>query len=76
MSAVTDQLPRLGVRELIRLLSFTCNYVVSVRSGFFFLLVLGMGCVALLCHYLGLQYNYIAVNDKTVFIAVIVLMIK
>ena len=25
-----DQLPRLGKRELICLLSFTCNYVVSV----------------------------------------------
>ena len=24
---------------------FTCNYVVSVRRGFLFLLVLGMGCV-------------------------------
>ena len=28
--AVVDQLPRLGKRELIRLLLFTCNYVVSV----------------------------------------------
>ena len=26
-----DQLPRLGKRELICLLLFTCNYVVSVR---------------------------------------------
>ena len=26
-----DQLPRLGKRELICLLSFTCNYVVYVR---------------------------------------------
>ena len=31
--------------ELICLLSFTGNYVVSVRRGF--LLVLGMGCVIL-----------------------------
>ena len=31
-------------RELICLLSFTCNYVVFVRRGFLFLLVLGMGC--------------------------------
>ena len=30
MLAVVDQLPRLGKRELIRLLLFTCNYVVSV----------------------------------------------
>ena len=30
-------IPRLGKRELICLLSFTCNYVVSVRRGFLFL---------------------------------------
>ena len=30
-------------RELICLLSFTCNYVVSLRRGFLFLLMLGMG---------------------------------
>ena len=35
----------LGKRELICLLLFTCNYVVSVRRGFLFLWVLGMGCV-------------------------------
>ena len=51
-------LTRLGKRELICLLSFTCNYVVSVRRGFLFLLVLGMGCVILLWHCLCLQYNY------------------
>ena len=45
-------------RELICLLSFTCNYVVFVRRGFLFLLVLGMGCVVLLWHSLGLLYNY------------------
>ena len=28
-----DQLPRLGKRELICLLLFTCNYVVFVRRG-------------------------------------------
>ena len=28
-----DQLPRLGKRELICLLLFTCNYVVSVPLG-------------------------------------------
>ena len=28
-----DQLPRLGKRELICLLLFTCNYVVSVSIG-------------------------------------------
>ena len=30
MSAVADQLPRLGKRELVCLLSFTCGYVVSL----------------------------------------------
>ena len=33
---------------LIFLLSFTCNYVVSVRKGFLFLLVFGVGCVIIL----------------------------
>ena len=32
----------MGKRELICLLSFTCNYVVSVGRGFLFLSVLGM----------------------------------
>ena len=40
--------------ELIFLLSFACNYVVSVKRGLFFLLVLGLGCVILLWHSLGL----------------------
>ena len=53
-----DQLPRLGKRELIRLLSFTCNYVVFVWRGFLFLWVLGMGYVILLWHSLSLPYNY------------------
>ena len=53
-----DQLPRLGKRELICLLLFTCNYVVSVWRGFLFLWVLGMGYVILLCHSLSLPYNY------------------
>ena len=53
-----DQLPRLGKRELIFLLSFTFNYVVSVRRGFIFLWVLEVGCVILLWHSLGLPYNY------------------
>ena len=38
-----DQLPRLGKRELTCMLMFTCNYVVSVRRGFLFFWVLGMG---------------------------------
>ena len=53
-----DQLPRLGKKELICLLSFTCNYVVFVWRGFLFLWVLGMGYVILLWHSLSLPYNY------------------
>ena len=53
-----DQLPRLGKRELICLLLFTCNYVVSVCRGFLFLWVLGMGYVLLLWLSLSLSYNY------------------
>ena len=59
---MADQLPRLGKRELICLLLFTCNYVVSVWRGFLFLLVLGMGCVIKLWHSLGLPYNYFLTN--------------
>ena len=58
MKTVVDQLPRLGKRELICLLLFTCNYVVSVWRGFLFLWVLGMGYVILLWHSLSLPYNY------------------
>ena len=47
-----------GKRELICLLLFTCNYVVSVWRGFLFLWVLGMGYVILLWHSLSLPYNY------------------
>ena len=50
-----DQLPRLGKRELICLLLFTCNYVVSVWRGFHFLWVLGMGYIILLWHSLSLH---------------------
>ena len=57
-----DQLPWLVKRELICLLLFTCNYVVSVRRGFLFLWVLGMGYVILLWHSLSLPYNYFAVS--------------
>ena len=57
---VVDQLPRLGKRELICLLLFTCNYVVSVWRGFLFLWLLGMGYVILLWHSLSLPYNYFA----------------
>ena len=51
-----DQLPRLGKRELICLLLFTCNYVVSVWRGFLFLWVLGMGYIILLWHSLSLLF--------------------
>ena len=40
------------------LLLFTCEYVVSVRGGFLFLWVLGMGYVILLWHSPSLPYNY------------------
>ena len=55
---VRDQLPRLGKRELICLLLFNCNYVVSIRRGFLFLWVLGMGYVIVLWHSLSLPYDY------------------
>ena len=53
-----DQLPLLGQRELICLLLFPCNYVVSIWKGSLFLWVLGMGHVILLWHSLSLPYNY------------------
>ena len=53
-----DQLPLLWKRELICLLLFTCNCVVSVLRGFLFLWVLGMGYVILLWHSLSLPYDY------------------
>ena len=59
-----DQLPRLGKRQLICLLLFTCNYVVSVWRGFLFLWVLGMGYVILLWHSLRLPYNYSISDDN------------
>ena len=62
MLAVADQLSRLGKRELLCLLSFTCNYVVSVLRGYLFLLVLGMGCIILLWQSLGLPYTYFALG--------------
>ena len=63
-----DQLPRLGKRELICLLSFACNYVVFVWRGFLFLWVLGMGYVILLWHSLSLPYNYFAGNILSILI--------
>ena len=54
-----------GDKELIYLLSFSCNYVVSVQRGFLFLWVLGMGCVILLWHTLSHPYNYFGFEDRT-----------
>ena len=69
MQAVVDQLPWLGEREIIFLLSFTCNYVVSVRRGFLFLLVLEMGCVVLLWYSLGLPYILSHYKSESLFAA-------
>ena len=52
-----------GKERAIFLLSFTCNYVVSVRRGFLFFLVLRMGCVILLCYFLGLPYSYLGKTE-------------
>ena len=57
-----DQLPRLGKRELICLLLFTCNYVVSVLKGFLLLWVLAMDYVILLWHSLSLPYIYFGLS--------------
>ena len=78
MQTVVDQLPRLGKRELICLLLFTCNYVVSVWRGFLFLWVLGMGYVILLWHPLSLPYNYFVLgqefgSDCTIFLSLSIL---
>ena len=53
----------MGKRELICLLLFTCNYVVSVWRGFLFLWVLGMGYVILLWHSLGLPLIILKFDD-------------
>ena len=63
-----DQLPRLGKRELICLLLFTCNYVVSVWRGLLFLWLLGMGYVSLLWHSLSLPYIYLVVFECCAYI--------
>ena len=55
-----------GKRELICLLLFTCNYVVSFRRGFLFLWLLRMGYVILFWHSLSLPYNYFSVSVKLV----------
>ena len=73
-----DQLPRLGKRELICLLLFTCNYVVSVWRGLLFLWVLGMGYVILLWHSLSLPLIIFqsASNDMQPYILIVVLFLR
>ena len=53
-----DQLPRLGKRELICLLLFTCNYVVSVCSLERFPLPLGA--------WDGLRYFIVALPEPSI----------
>ena len=50
-------------RELFCLLLFTCNYVVSVRRGFLFLWVLGIGYVILLWHPLSLYIIILHISN-------------
>ena len=64
MQTIADQVPRLGERELICLLSLTCNYVVFVWVTFLFLCVFRMGCVNLLWHSLSLPYNYFVISGS------------
>ena len=70
-----DQLPRLGKRELICLLLFTCNYVVFVLRGFLYLWVLGMGYVILLWHSLSLPYNYFAIISMVTMLSVVLIFV-
>ena len=71
MYTVVDKLPRLGKRELICLLLFTCNYVVFVWRGFLFLWVLGMGYVILLWHSLSIPYNYSETEGEVVHVKLV-----
>ena len=59
------QLPRLEKRELICLMLFTCNVVVSVRRGYLFLCVLWMGYVILLWQSLSLPYDFLNDLEQT-----------
>ena len=62
-----DQLPRLGKRELVFLLLFTCSFVVSVSWRFLFLLVLGMGLRFFIVALPGPSVNYFkSVFERTV----------
>ena len=57
MQTVANQLPRLGERELIFDYR-SLHFVVSVRRGFLYLLVLVIGCVILFRHSLSLPHNH------------------
>ena len=57
----------LGRLSCFFLLYFPCNYVVSVRRGFVFLLVLGKGCVISLWHSLGFPFNYFVILQPPCF---------
>ena len=46
-------------RANLSAIDYLKSYVVSVRRGFLFLWVLGMGYVILLWHSLSLPYNYL-----------------
>ena len=54
-------------RERFFLLSSTCNYVVFVRRGFLFLLVLGVGYIILLWYSLYLPYDYFEILEDCKF---------
>ena len=58
MLAVADKLPPPGKRELICLLLFTCNCVVSVRRDFLFFWVLGD----------GLRYFIVALHGPSIYL--------
>ena len=55
-----DQLPRLGKRELVCLLLFTCNYSVSVFESLRFPLPLGA--------WDGLRYFIVALPEPSIYL--------
>ena len=56
-------------RELICMLSFTCNHLVSVRRDFLFVWVIGVNCVILLWHSLSLPYIFLPCKQESCVIA-------
>ena len=63
--AAVDQLSRLGKRELVFLLLFTCSFVVSVLWRFLFLLILGMGCAFFIVALPGPSVNYFTTENSS-----------